>query len=51
MAAAHELVVHLAATGAEPLAEDSPVMVLARAGALAPMTRLELSEGGSARYC
>lgn len=42
MAAARELVAHLAATGADPLAEDSPVMVLARAGALALMSRIEL---------
>ena len=42
MAAAHDLVAHLAATGADPLAEDSPVMVLARAGALAFMSKVEL---------
>lgn len=42
MAAARELVEHLVATEADPLSEDSPVMVLARAGALALMSGLEL---------
>lgn len=32
MAAADELVAHLVASEADPLGEDSPVMVLARAG-------------------
>lgn len=43
MAAACELVEHLAATEADPLSADSRVMVLARAGALALMSRIELS--------
>ena len=42
MAAACELAAHLAATAADPLSEDSPVMVLARAGALVLMSRIEL---------
>jgi hypothetical protein len=42
MAAAGELVRHLGAE-AEPLGEHSPLMVLARAGALALMNRIELS--------
>jgi hypothetical protein len=42
MAAACELVAHLAATEADPLTADSPVMVLARAGALALVSRIEL---------
>jgi hypothetical protein len=42
MAAACELVAHLAATAADPLSEDNPLMVLARAGALALMSKLEL---------
>jgi|HubBroStandDraft_2_1064218.scaffolds.fasta_scaffold526585_1 hypothetical protein len=41
MAAADELVLHLR-TVADPFGEDSPVMVLARAGALALMSRTEL---------
>jgi hypothetical protein len=41
MAAGHELVRHLAATVADPLGEDSPLMVLARAGALALVNRVE----------
>ena len=41
MAAAHELVAHLAA-GTDPLGEDSALMVLARAGALALVSRIEL---------
>jgi hypothetical protein len=44
MAAADELVRHLAATEADPLAEDSPLLVLARAGALALVNRVELGE-------
>jgi hypothetical protein len=47
MAAACELIEHLLATEADPLAEDSPLAVLARAGALALMRKLELE--GSAR--
>ena len=50
MAAAHELVAHLAATGADPVSEDSAVMVLARAGALALMSRIETDQGSSARH-
>ena len=42
MGAAHELLAHLTATGADPLGEGSPLMVLARAGAPALMSRLEL---------
>jgi hypothetical protein len=42
MAAACELVEHLVAAEADPLTENSPVMVLARVGALALMTKLEL---------
>jgi len=41
MAAADELVRHLGA-GADPLGEHSSLMVLARAGALALMNRIEL---------
>ena len=41
MAAADELVRHLGAA-ADPLDERSPLMVLARAGALALISRLEL---------
>jgi hypothetical protein len=41
MAAGEELVRHLVATEADPLAEDSPLMVLARAGALALVNRVE----------
>jgi hypothetical protein len=44
-AAADKLVRHLVVTEADPLIEDSPVMVLARAGALALMSRIELGEG------
>jgi len=43
MAAGHELVRHLAATEVDPLAEDSPLMVLARAGALALVNRVEVA--------
>ena len=42
MAAADELVRHLAAA-ADPLGEDSPLMVLARAGALALVDRAEVA--------
>jgi hypothetical protein len=42
MAAADELVTHLVASESNPPGEDSPVMVLARAGALALMSRIEL---------
>jgi hypothetical protein len=42
IAAADELVQHLAAA-ADPLAEDSPLVILAHAGALALMSRAELS--------
>jgi hypothetical protein len=42
MAAAEELVRHLSAA-ADPLGEDSPLMVLARAGALALVNRVELA--------
>jgi hypothetical protein len=38
-----ELIEHVVATEADPLAEDSPLMVLARAGALALMSRIELN--------
>ena len=41
MAAADELVRHLAAA-ADPLGQDSPLIVLARAGALALVNRVEL---------
>ena len=53
VAAGDELVRHLAATEADPLAEDGPLMVLARAGALAPASRVEVAgnlvhrEGGN----
>ena len=43
VAAADELVRHLAATEADPLAEDGPLMVLARAGALALVSRAEVT--------
>jgi hypothetical protein len=42
MAAADELVRHLGAA-ADPLSADSPLMVLARAGALALVNRVELA--------
>jgi hypothetical protein len=41
-AAADELVRHLVTMEADPLREDSPLMVLARAEALAPVSRIEL---------
>jgi hypothetical protein len=41
MAAADELVRHLA-IGADPLGDNSPLMVLARAGALALVSRVEV---------
>ena len=41
MAAAGELVRHMAAAEADPLGEGSPLMVLARAGALALVNRVE----------
>jgi hypothetical protein len=41
MAAADELVRHMPATEADPLGEGSPLMVLARAGALALVNRVE----------
>jgi hypothetical protein len=40
MATSDELVRHLAATEADPLAEDNPLMVLARVGALALASRV-----------
>jgi hypothetical protein len=43
VAAGDELVRHLAATEADPLAEDGPLMVLARAGALALVSRVEVT--------
>ena len=43
VAAGDELVRHLAATEADPLAEDGPLMVLARAGALALVSRAEVA--------
>ena len=43
LAAADELVRHLGAA-ADPLAQDSPLIVLARAGALALVNRAELDE-------
>ena len=43
VAAGGELVRHLAATEADPLAEDSALMVLARAGALALVNRVEVA--------
>jgi hypothetical protein len=47
MAAADELVRHLTTAEADPLGDNSPLMVLARAGALALVSRAELD--GSAR--
>jgi hypothetical protein len=44
MAAAHELVAHLAVTGADPLAKDSGLMARARIGALVMLSRTELDE-------
>lgn len=41
MAAADELVRHMAATEADPFGGGSPLMVLARAGALALVNRAE----------
>jgi NAD(P)-dependent dehydrogenase (short-subunit alcohol dehydrogenase family) len=41
MAAGEELVRHLVATEADPLGEDNALMVLARAGALALVNRVE----------
>jgi hypothetical protein len=49
MAAGDELVRHLAATEADPLAEDSPLMVLARAGALALVSRVEVAGSAQAQ--
>ena len=43
LAAADELVRHLGAA-ADPLGQDSPLIVLARAGALALVNRVELDE-------
>jgi hypothetical protein len=43
VAAGNELVRHLAATEANPLAEDGPLMILARAGALALVSRAEVA--------
>ena len=43
VAAGDELVRHLAATEPDPLAEDGPLMVLARAGALALVSRAEVA--------
>jgi hypothetical protein len=43
VAAGEEPVRHLAATEADPLAEDGPLMVLARAGALALASRAEVA--------
>jgi hypothetical protein len=43
IAAADELVRHLGAA-TDPLGQDSPLMVLARAGALALVNRVELDE-------
>ena len=48
MAAADKLVQHLIATEADPLGEDSALMVLGRAGALALVNRAELDERGTA---
>ena len=50
MAAAHELVAQLAATDADPLSEDSSLMVLARTGALALLDRIEAAQGSPARH-
>jgi hypothetical protein len=47
MAAADELVRHLGA-GADPLAEDAALMVLARAGTLALVSSVELDGAFSA---
>jgi hypothetical protein len=46
VAAGDELVRHLAATEPDPLAEDGPLMVLARAGALALVNRAEVARSG-----
>jgi hypothetical protein len=46
-AASGELVRHLAVTEADPLADGSAIMVRARAGAHALMSRIELGEGGA----
>ena len=43
LAEGDELVRHLAATEADPLGEDSPLMALARAGALALVSRVEVN--------
>jgi len=50
MAAACELLEHLVAAEADPLTEDSPVLVLARAGALALMSRIELDGSAQAGH-
>ena len=42
IAGAADELAHLAATEADPLREDSPLMALARIGAQAMMTRVEL---------
>ncbi len=51
MAAAYELVTHLAATEADAPSEDNPLMVLARAGALALMSRIELDGAATVSGC
>jgi len=50
MRAADELVRRLAAAEADPLGEDSPLMVRARAGALALVNGVELDADGSAHH-
>jgi hypothetical protein len=49
MAAGDELVRHLAAIEADPLGEDSPLMVLARAGALALVSMIEAAGSAQAQ--
>ena len=48
VAAAYELLARLVAAEADPLGDSSSVMALARAGALALMTRLEMDQGSPA---
>lgn len=43
--AAARLVGHLVAAEADPFGEVSPLLILARAGALALMSRVEMNEG------
>lgn len=49
LAEGDEFVRHLAATEADPFGEDSPLMTLARAGALALVSRVEVTGSAAER--